>query len=300
MIPLIPAFAEKIVYSTSIPVWYNYDCSSQLPGTWTQTDPASANVWKYFSFYDGSCFATLHTFNFEDLVNLENTTSITYSLDTKSMVVNNQTLNDQYQVNCRLFYFGHVDAGSNLIVTPSIFTNSTFDCTGSEGEVQQLRISFSPSQNSTLTSAIQAGEFSQSFMLFPNFTSSLRTDWDSNGTLYAVGKYSNQISIIGDGFNCVTIEASNMCNIINEPWEAIKKALGEDYIGEWFYVMVFFPLPFAVFLITRNGAYAGFVCLPILLTINTVLQEVKEMSWSLILIASAFGFYEIVRKKIHE
>ena len=99
---------------------------------------------------------------------------------------------------------------------------------------------------------------------------------------------------------CVVIRASNWCNFYNDPWGAVKQTLGASYLGEWFYVLVFLPIPMSVFLITRNGAYAGFVCLPIILTVTTLDKVVIETALSLILIAAGFGFYEIIKKRLHE
>jgi len=292
------ANAEKIVYSNTYPTWYSYDCTDSAPSTWTQQQPPEGNAWKYFNFYNGDCFGNMLTFNLDDLANIENVTAITYYVDSRALVPNNNTANDQYQVNCKLLYFADESLTSTISLSPDII--NSFDCTGTAGQVQEIIIPYSSAQNTTLTNAIQAGEFQQSFMIWGDFNSTVRTSLDSNDDLFGVGKFRNELSITGDGFNCVTIQSSNWCNFYNEPWEAVKKALGEDYIGQWFYVFIFFPFPISVFLITRNGAYAGFVCLPIILIINTIDQVVYEISLSMIFIASAFGFYEMIRKKIHE
>lgn len=293
------AFGEKIVYSNSYPVWYSYDCTDSSPSSFTLISDSPANIWKYFSYYDGSCYATLHTFDFSDLINLENVTSVNYYADTRSLVLNNASATDTNDIDCQLYYFENVDTTSNISKTP-ILIASNYECTGTAGAVIESTIPFSSANNSTLTDHIQAGNYTQSFMLFPSFNATVRTNLDASNYDLAIGKFDNSLEIIGDGFNCVTIEASNWCNMYNEPWEAVKKALGEDYIGDWFYVFVFFPLPFAVFLMSRNGAYAGFVCLPILLFINTIDQVVFEVSLSLVTLASAFGFYELLRKKLVE
>jgi len=137
-------------------------------------------------------------------------------------------------------------------------------------------------------------------MLFPELNATMRSFLDSSNNDYALGKLDNSLIIVGEGFNCITIEASNWCDMYNDPWGAIKKALGEDYIGDWFYVFVFFPLPFMVFLVSRNGTYAGFVCLPILLFINTIDDVVFDISLALLALAGAFGFYEMIRKRLVE
>lgn len=294
-------FAETIIYSNAYPVWYSYDCTDSTPSTWTLEPDSPANIWKYYGYYfNGNCYATLLTFDFTDLIDLENTTSVNYYADTRSLILNNVTVTNENQINCQLYYFGKVDPTSDLSISPAAIASS-YDCTEDAGEIIQALIPFNAANNATLTAAIQAGNFSQSFMLFPDFSNStLRTTLDASGYDLAITKHKASLGIIGDGFDCATIEASNWCNFFDTPWTAIKKTLGYDYIGDWFYVFVFMPLPFAVFLISRNGAYAGFVCLPILIFINTIDQVVFEISLSLIALASAFGFFEVLRKKLIE
>lgn len=302
---LIPvsAYAEKIVYTNAFPTWYSYDCTDSSPSVWTHEKPIprDGNVWKWFSYYDPlrqDCFTTMQTFNLLDLTSYINHTSMNYHIDTKSVVITNQTANDVYQIDCSLYYFGNIDTTSDLAVSPTLIT-SAIDCTGTDGIVQEVTIPLQ-TVNGTIDAGILSGNYTQSFMIFPNFTTADRLSWDNYDYTYAVGKFANELEINGNGFNCITIEASNWCNFYNEPWEGVKKALGEDYIGDWFYVLVFMPFPFSVFLITRNGAYAGFLSLPIMLVINTIDDVIFEVSLSMIAIASAFGFYELFRKKLHE
>lgn len=307
LIVIIPvtAYAETIHYSNSYPVWYSYPCADLTPTNLTHTNPAdrrTANVWKYFNYYDESiqtCYVTLHTFDFQDLNLLYNTTSITYYTDTRSMTPNDLSIIDFNAINCELYYFENVDTTADISKTPTLI-GSSFDCTENNGQVIEATIPFSVANNSTLQSHIQAGNYTQSFVLFPTLNATMRAFLDSTNNDYAIGKLDNSLILNGEGFNCVTIEASNWCDMFNDPWGAIKKALGEDYIGDWFYVIVFFPLPFMVFLVSRNGTYAGFVCLPIILFINTIDQVVFEISLSLIALAGAFGFYEMLRKRLIE
>lgn len=294
----VPVFADKIVYTNTFPTWFSYDCTDSAPSSWTYQDDPPANIWKYFNYYDGNCYGNLLTFDFSDLANVENVTSITYYVDSRGLALDNFSANADYQLNCKLLYFANEDTTADISLSPTVI--NSFDCTGTAGEVQEITIPYSAGQNTTLTTAIQAGQFLQSFMIWGDYNSTLRTALDNNGDTFATGKFKNEIEINGDGFNCITIEASNWCNFWNEPWNAVKKALGEDYIGDWFYVFVFLPFPFTVFLLTRNGAYAGFVCLPIIYVITTIDQVVFEIALSMIIIASAFGFYEMLRKKIHE
>ncbi len=299
------SYAETIHYSNSYPVWYSYSCSDTSPTSLTFLSPPdkrTANVWKYFSFYDESeqkCYASVHTFDFQDLVNLENTTSITSYVDTRSLNPSDLSVVDTNAINCELYYLGNIDTSSDYSGSPTLIA-SAWDCTETSGQVIEAIIPFSPSNNATLTSAIQAGNFTQSFIIFPELNATMRSFLDSNNNDYAIAGLRNNLELMGDGFDCIIIEASNWCNMYNDPWGAVKKALGEDYIGDWFYVFVFFPLPIMVFLVSRNGAYAGFVCLPILLFINTIDQVVFEISLSLMTLAAMFGFYELLRKRLIE
>jgi len=298
------AFAETINYSNSYPVWYEYPCADLSPTTLTLHTPPDrlANVWKYFSFYDESsqlCYATVHTYNFQDLPNLTNVTSINYYVDTKATYPHALDSIDTNAINCELYYFGNIDTGADYSGAPTLIASS-FDCTQTEGLVIESIIPFSVANNSTLTGQIQGGTYEQSFMLFPLLNSTMRTFLDTNDLDYSVAKFDNSLKIVGSGFNCVTIEASNWCDFFNSPWDGIKKALGEDYIGDWFYVLVFFPIPMMVFLTSRNGTYAGFVSLPIILFINTIDQVVFEISLSMIALAGAFAMYDLLRKRLVE
>ena len=106
---IIPVYAETIFYSNSYPVWYSYPCVDLTPANLTLIAPSDkriANVWRYFSYYDESgqdCFITVHTFNFEDLENISNVTSITYFTDTRSMNPINLDVINTNQTNCRLY-----------------------------------------------------------------------------------------------------------------------------------------------------------------------------------------------------
>lgn len=303
LIPLISfsisnVFAENIIYRNASPIWYNYDCTDSSPSTWTQASPRVSN-WQYFGYYDGNCYATLHTFDFTDMVNLENTTSILYKVDTKSMLLTDLTISNQYVVDCNLFYFGSPTITGGVISgSPTDYGN--FDCTGKSANIQEITVNFTTPQITTFEGNIQGGTYSLSWMVFPNYNASMRSDLNSNGYTYAIGKYANEFDITGDGFDCTVIEASGWCNFYEQPWDAVKKALGEPYIGEWFYMLIFLPLPMSVFLLSRNGTYAGFVCLPIILAVNIIDDVVIQTSISMVLIALAFGVYETFRKKIFE
>ena len=294
------AYAENIVYSNGYPSWYSYDCTDSTPSVWTQSDP-DANKSKYFSYTDGTtCHVMLLTYDLSDIQNIENTTSVSVLVDSQSMLLSDLDLSDNYQVPCDLVMFGNPTITGGVITQTPVNINS-FSCTGNNtSAIQEITIPYTAGQVTTFETDVQAGNFTYSLMIFPNFNATMRTDLSSNGYTYAVGKFSNELAVTGDGFNCAVIQASNWCNFYNTPWESVKKALGEDYIGDWFYVLVFMPIPMSVFLLTRNGAYAGFVSLPVMLVITTIDQVVIEVALSMLFIAGGFGFYEIIRKRLME
>ena len=298
---LLPyAYAENIVYTNSYPTWYEYDCTDSNPSTWTQSEP-NAHRQKYFSFTDGSeCHVMLLTYNLVDIKNIENITSVSVLIDSKSMLLEDDDLSDQYTVNCELLFFGDPTITNGIISqTPTIY--NSFSCTGTNSTtIQEITIPYSAGQITTFETDIQAGNFTYSLMVFPDFDATMRTGLVTNGYTYAIGKFANELDVTGDGFNCAVISASNWCNFYDAPWEGVKKALGEDYIGDWFYVLVFMPLPMSVFLLTRNGTYAGFISLPIILVIHTIDQVIFEVSLTMIALAFGFTLYEIIRKKLVE
>lgn len=294
------AYAENIIYTNSYPTWYSYDCTDSTPSVWTQSDP-DANRQKYFSFTDGSeCHVMLLTYNLVDIKRIENITSVSVLIDSKSMVLTNSSDSNRYTVGCDLLFFGDPTITNGVISQTPVNYNS-FSCTGnSSSKIQEITIPYDAGQITTFETDIQSKNFTYSLMVFPDFNATMRTDLSSNGYTYAIGKFANKLDVTGDGFNCAVISASNWCNFYNAPWVSVKKALGEDYIGDWFYVLVFMPIPMSVFLLTRNGAYAGFVSLPIMLVITTIDQVIIEVSLSMLFIAGGFGFYEILRKRIFE
>lgn len=300
LISLPPVFGAEITFSNGGQTWYEYDCSSSAPSTWTQSNPR-ANVFKYLSYYfAGDCHAIMLTYNLEGLEDIANVTSVNVNLHTKSMLLTNQDLSEQYTVPCKLFIFGNPTITNGVISqTPSNYAD--FSCTGnSTSSTQIISIPYNVTEYTTLEDFIQAENLSYSIMIFPLFNSTMRTNLDNNSYEYAIGNFQNQLNIEGDGFSCVWIQASGMCNFYYDPWGAVKSALGQDYIGEWFYVLMFFPIPMAVFLSTRNGAYAGFTSLGIMLVIESIDRVVFEIALSMILISAGFGFYEIIRKRIFE
>ena len=303
LIPFSVAYAENIVYTNALPQWYEYTCTSGSPTTWIEADPnANANHWKYFSyFYENNCYANMFTFDFSKIHAIENATNITYLMDTNGVTITNRTTSNQYQVTCDLLFFGDISGESSAIIQTPINMTS-FSCSGNPplAQVQEISYNFTQAHIDLITDNIQAQNYTLSFMVFPHFNNTMRSSLDTNNYEYGIEKHKNDFSITGDGFLCAVIRESNFCNLFNEPWQAVGKALGSDIIGDWFYVIVFFPIPMCVFLATRTGLYAGFVGLGIMLVIETIDQTVFEISLSMIAICAGFGFYDIIRKRLFD
>lgn len=226
-------------------------------------------------------------------------TEVNVKLDTKSMLLSDLSLSNQYVTPCNLFVFGNPTISSGVI-SQSPDDYGSFNCSNGTNAIIQTTIPFNSTETTALFDQITAGNTSFSIMVFPTFNSTMRSGLDASSYKYAIGNYQNQLHIVGDGFYCMWIRESNMCNLYYEPWEAVKDALGQQYIGDWFYVLMFFPIPMAVFLSTRNGAYAGFTSLSIMLVIETIDPVVFEIALSMVLISAGFGFYEVIRKRIFE
>lgn len=301
LIPSSFAFAENIIYSNALPQWYEYDCTSGSPNTWTEADP-NANRWKYYNyFFNSDCFVNMQTFDLTKISEIYNATEIINYIDTNGVLISDRDLSNNYAVSCDLLFFGDISQDSNPIIkTPVNMT--TFSCSGNPPHaiVQEISYNFTQAHIDLITDNITDGNYTLSFMIFPHFNSTMRTDLDNNNYEYGTEKHQEDLSITGGGFSCIVIQESNFCNLFNDPWQAIGKALGSDIIGDWFYVIVFFPIPMCVFLATRTGLYAGFVGLGIMLVIETIDQTVFEIALSMIAICAGFGFYDIIRKRLFD
>lgn len=225
-------------------------------------------------------------------------TSVNFNVDAQSQVLSDSTQSASYQPVCDLLYFGDPTVSGGVIsLTPSVF-QSDFNCV-SGTQTTSLTIPLNSSEITIVSSHITGQNNTIAFMVFPNFNATLRGDMDSNNWEYGVANFLNQFNLEADGgFYCMFVKASGMCNIFYEPWEAVKDVLGEDYVGDWFYVMIFLPLPMSIFLTTRSGLYAGFSSLSMMLVIQTIDTTIFEVSLSMILIAAGFGFYEVLRKRL--
>ena len=55
-----------------------------------------------------------------------------------------------------------------------------------------------------------------------------------------------------------------------------------------------------VYLTTRNGAYAGFVSMGLMITFTQIDRIVFEVSLTMILISAGFLLYEVIRKRLFQ
>lgn len=299
-IPFSLAYGAEVTYGSNVPIWYSYDCTDSTPDTWTKADP-DVSKFKYFNYYvDGVCYATLLNYDLSDLLNIANTTSVNATVHTRGVMTTIPTLSQSYNdpLPCDLFYFNEPGFNIDFIQEPEVI--GSFSCTDGGTSVQSITIIFNPSQITTFESNLQAGDESIGLMVFPTFNATMRTSLDSNGYEYGVERHLTEFEIVGNNFDCVIIQASGFCNLLNDWWGSIALALGANWIGDWFYVIMFFPFPLVTFLVTRNGTFAGFVGLGIMLTIQSIDRTVFEIALSMILISAGFAFYEILRKKLVE
>lgn len=300
-IPISFAFGAEVTYSFNVPIWYSYDCTDATPNTWTKANP-DISKFKYFDYYfDGTCYATMLNYDLSDLTSIENTTAVNVTEHTRGVLITDPDLSQSYNdpIPCSLFYFDNPGFNEDVISKEPTVIGS-FSCTDGGILVQEIQIPFSAGQITTFQNNLQGGNETIALMVFPTYNATMRSSLDSNNYEYGIERHESDLTIEGDGFSCVIIQASGYCNILNDWWGAVSLALGKDWIGDWFYVIVFFPFPMATFLITRNGTYAGFIGLGIMLTIQTIDRTIFEIALSMILISAGFGFYEIVRKKLVE
>ena len=99
---------------------------------------------------------------------------------------------------------------------------------------------------------------------------------------------------------CFATTESNMCGLFSNPWDAIKHVFFVDYLGEWFIVIVYFPPVVVIFLLTRNGTYAGLVGLFVIASTNQADSLPVEIALTLLAISGGFAFFEVFRKRVME
>lgn len=227
---------------------------------------------------------------------MENATSITERMDSKARHVTSPALSTSYNINCNLFYFKNLEShGTSISETP--IKIGSFQCGKANNSTQQSNTLSFPSANVTnIQGRITNGTDTIFIMVIPNYTAGFVAGLGSNS--FGIEKYLDRMTFIGDGFDCTVIFESNMCGWLENPWPAIRKMLGEDWVGDWFYVFVWFPFPMVVYLATRNGVYAGFLGLGIMLAIQQIDPVIFQVALSMIAICAGFVFYEAVRKRL--
>lgn len=283
-------------FTNGNPAWYSYDCSV-TPNSFTLASPTEGSKFQYFSFIQsGTCYANIIGYNVEPLALMENATSITERLDSKARHVTSPALSTSYNVNCNLFYFKDLEAHATSISETPIKIGS-FQCGVSSNSTQQSNTISFPSANVTnIQGRITNGTDTIFIMAIPNYTAGFVSAMGSNS--FGIEKYLDRLTITGDGFDCTVIFESNMCGWLENPWPAVKKMLGEDWVGDWFYVFIWFPFPMVVYLATRNGTYAGFLGLGIMLAIQQIDPVIFQVALSMVAICAGFVFYESVRKRL--
>jgi hypothetical protein len=298
LIPTSLAYGSEITYSSPIPDFYSYDCNDPSPHTFTKSDPG-VSKFKYFSYFNQNhCFSTLISYDVTGLGAISNATSVNIIINSKGSLITDTTKSNSYNVPCKLYYFNNPDLTSGAIIqVPQNY--GSFSCTGnSTNPTKSNTVSLSPTQITAFQNSIKAGNYTFSVMVFPTLNATMQTNLNTNHYEYGIQKFQNSLYVNGDGFNCAIIAGSGMCNFLDKPWTAIAIAYGQEWIGPWFFVLVFFPFPMATYLITRNGTYAGFVGLGIMLAIQSISPTIFEIALTMILISASFGFYEVIKRRL--
>ena len=106
------------------------------------------------------------------------------------------------------------------------------------------------------------------------------------------------LNINGTGVPCQFVTGTDLCGFMDDPWNVMKHLLGYEFLGQWFYVIIFLIFPTTVYLSTRNGTYAAFASIPMIAGLNVIDDVLVEMSITMMLIAAGFSFYEMIRKRL--
>lgn len=230
------------------------------------------------------------------MADMENATSILERLDTKVRHVTDPTLSTSYNMTCNLFYFKNLESLPDSIAETPVKIGS-YQCGVANNSTQQSNTLSFPSNNVTnVQTRVTNGTETIYIMTIPNYTAGFVAGL--GGDSFGIERFLDRMTITGDGFDCTVIYESNMCGWLDNPWPAVRKMLGQDYIGDWFYVIIWFPFPMVVYLSTRNGVYAGFLGLGIMLVINQINTIVYQIALSMVAICAGFVFYEAVRKRL--
>ncbi len=293
------AYGAEITYRSPIETWYSYDCTNPSPNVFTKESPGGFSAYKYFGFiHRTKCYSTMLSYDISGLDKLSNTTQINYTIDSRASIVNHLTLGSNYNVSCKLLHFNSVDILAGAVIqTPDVYQTS-FACTGLAGTVISNIVPFDSSKISQFQNGVVAGNTTFYLMVFPLYNATMLSNISSNNYQFGLQDFQRSLYVNGDGFNCALITGSGMCDFQAHPWKAIAIAYGADYIGPWFYVLVFFPFPFATYLITRNGTYAGFIGLGFMLFVESINPMIFEIALTMILISASFGFYEILKRRL--
>lgn len=292
------AYAENVTLYHNVPIWYSYDCSLTHPTSWNQITPEGFSKFRYFSLIsDSDCYATLNIYDFEEIEDIKNVTGIYLNFDTKAQYHNDLDSSRNFTIGCDVFYFSDPDL-SSIILSFNPAKVGNFTCAGGNDNLIETLVPLNSTYITDFRNRIAANDFSFGYMLFPQYNATTLSLMDSESGQLTIGHYKHSFTVDGVGIYCFFIRSTDMCGFFDNPWNAIKKMMGEDWIGDWFYVFVFLPLPMIVFLTTRNGTYAGFIGLGIMLVIETIDRTVFEIALSMILICAAFAFYDVFRNKI--
>jgi hypothetical protein len=233
----------------------------------------------------------------ELMTEIENTTSITIRADTKARHVTNPSLSTTYNLTCNAFYFPLLDEFETVVSETPQKIGTSFACgVAGNSTKQSNHIYFNSTQIANVEARLNNATDLIFIMVIPNYTAGFVSGLGSDS--FGVEKYIDRLTFVGEGFDCTVIPESNMCGWLENPWPAVRKMLGADFIGDWFYVFIWFPFPMVFYLMTRNGTYAGFLGLGIMLVIETIDPVIFEVALSMITICAAFTFYETFRHKL--
>lgn len=293
------AYGAEITYRSPIANWYSYDCTNPSPNVFTKEPPPGASQFKYFGFTTGSkCYATLLNYDVSGLTTISNTTALDFTVDSRSFIIDHPTLSNGYLPTCELYHFNHPDLLAGAIIQIPDVYKSSFICVNANSTAHEQVIILNSTEINNFQSNILGGNTTFSLMVFPQFNATMLSSISSNHFQYGLEKFDNALYVNGNGFNCAIIPGSGMCDFQNHPWTAIGIAFGSEWIGPWFYVIVFFPFPMATYLITRNGTYAGFLGLGIMLAIQTINPMIFQIALTMIFICASFGFYEVIKRRL--
>lgn len=222
---------------------------------------------------------------FTSQLSLSNSTVVSSTCSIYFLAYNGMILNDLSE--------NDLDTVFNDHSTP---LKTNFDCSSKlKGKY------FSLDNNPTLIQKIQTQIDNDSpvfsVYILPNFA--VVNDND-NGLIFSILDILEPEISITSNIPCWRLDNTSMCNLFKDPWDALGQAFGKEWIGDWFYLLIFMPFPMVIFITTKNGGFAGLATLIILVSVNTIDQLVLEVVLTLIFICVGFGLYELYRKRLIE